>query len=275
MKRIINILAMTILCVSALNGERIVSLAPAITEIVYELGRGDSLVGVTRFCDFPPAVDKVTRVGGLMDLNLEILIQLKPDIIILYPEIMDRVQVLKSRTRLLSVPHRNLRDLYQAISAISGALKREEKGRELILKLKKQLDAIRRKTAGRPRIKTLLIAGRNPDQLSNLTLIGKRDFLNEILEICGGINAYQGEIDYPSVSVESIISMSPLWIIEFSVFFQDIDQTRVRELWNRYPIIPAVKQGNIKIIVNPKWLRPGPRISQVARELFGLLNAHD
>jgi iron complex transport system substrate-binding protein len=275
MKIINTVLAIMVLCGPSLFPERIVSLAPALTEIIFELGHGDSLVGITRFCDFPGPVNNLTRVGGLMDLNLEILIQLKPDLIILYPESLDKIKVLRSRARLLPVSHRNLADLYHSIGKISRALEAEEKGKELVLKLNKKLEAIRQKTVGRPKIKTLLIAGRNPDQLSNLTLIGQKDFLNEILEICGGRNAYQGKIDYPSVSVESIVSLNPEWIIEFSIFFQDIDRKRVRDLWKRYPIIQAVKKGNIEIIVDPKWLRPGPRIAEVAAELFRLLDSHD
>ena len=275
MKKAIVLPVVMILCCLCLFPERIVSLAPALTEIICELGQGDSLVGITRFCDFPLRINSLTRVGGLMDLNLEILIRLKPDTIISYPESLDKIKVLENRARLLSVPHRSLQDLYQAIGEISTVLKRKEKGRELILKLKKRLNSIRQKTAGLPKIKTLLIAGRNPDQLSNMTLIGPQDFLNEILEICGGINAYRGSIGYPTVSVESIVSMEPHCIIEFSVFFQDIDQKRILELWNRYPVIPAVKKGNIKIIVDPKWLRPGPRVVEVAEELSTLLNSHD
>lgn len=274
-KKTVILLMLVILSGPHLFPERIVSLAPALTEIIFELGRGESLVGVTTYCDHPPRVKALPRVGGLMDLNLEMLIQLKPDLIVLYPESMDKVRVLKNRCRLLEVPHRNLNDLYRAIEKISGALGTERKGNDLVGKIKKKLDAIRKKSAGQRKKKTLLIAGRNPDRLSNMTLIGKRDFLNEILEICGGTNAYRGEIDYPSVSVEGIVGMDPLWIIEFSVFFQNINRRRVLALWQRYPVIRAVKRGNLKIIVDPKWLRPGPRVTEVAEALHALLNPHD
>ena len=264
-----------ILSSPALMPERIVTLAPALTEIVYSLGRGTALVGNTRFCDFPPQAATKTRIGGLMDLNLEVLIQLKPDIIILYPESLEKVKALKNRTRLLPVRHGNLEDLYRSIRIIAGALKRPKRGIELVANMKNTLAAIRRQTAGARKVKTLLIAGRNPDQLANLIIIGKQDFLNEILEICGGINAYEGNINYPAVSVESIVSLNPEWIIEFSVFFQGINQQKVMDLWARYPIIRAVKKNRIRVITDPKWLRPGPRITEIARELRQLLNARD
>jgi iron complex transport system substrate-binding protein len=274
--KIFKILLIFIIIFSSLIfSERIISLAPALTEIIYALGQGSSLVGNTRFCDFPPQARAVTRVGGLMDLNLEMLIHLKPDLIILYPESMKKVKVLRNRTALLPVRHRNLEDLYRSIHEIAIALKVETRGTELVLSLKKNLAAIRKRTVGHKKIKTLLIAGRNPDQLTNMIIIGKQDFLNEILEICGGINAYEGSIDYPGISIESIVSMNPELIIEFSVFFQGIDQQKVMNLWDRYPIIKAVKLKNIKVITDPKWLRPGPRISEIALELFRLLGCHD
>lgn len=99
--------------------------------------------------------------------------------------------------------------------------------------------------------------------------------MNEILEICGGTNAYEGNINYPAVSVESIVSLNPEWIIEFSVFFQGIDRKKILDLWARYPIIQAVKKKNIKVITDPKWLRPGPRVIEIALELAELLNTHD
>ncbi len=276
MMRILKIILVVLaLNAPAIAAERIVSLAPALTEIIYALGQGSSVVGNTRFCDFPPQARTVTRVGGLMDLNLEMLIQLKPDLIILYPESMEKIKVLRNRTALLPVRHRNLEDLYRSIHEIATALKVETSGTELVSSLKESLAAIRKKTVGHNKIKTLLIAGRNPDQLTNMIIIGKRDFLNEILEICGGINAYEGSIDYPGISIESIVSMNPELIIEFSVFFQGIDQQKVMDLWDRYPIIKAVKLKNIKVITDPKWLRPGPRISEIALELFRLVRPHD
>jgi iron complex transport system substrate-binding protein len=276
MKTIIIGLSIIVLSCPALFSERIVSMAPALTEIIYALGRGDCLVGNTRFCDFPPQAKTVARIGGLMDLNLEVLIQLKPDLIILYPESMEKVRVLKERARLLPVRHGNLDDLYQSIRIIAKALEREKRGIELVSNMKNSLADIQQKIPGfKKKVKTLLVAGRNPDQLANLTIIGKKDFLNEILENCGGINAYEGNINYPTVSVESIVSMNPEWIIEFSVFFQGIDRQKVMGLWGRYPVIPAVKKKNIRVITDPKWLRPGPRIVEIARELYQLLHNYD
>ncbi len=256
---------------SLIFSERIITLAPALTEIVFALGKGDSIVGNTKFCDFPEKARTITKVGGFMDLNVEMVIHLKPDLIILYPENFEKMKILKNRTKLLIVKHKTLNHLYEAIITISKELKKIKKGKLMVSNIKIILEKICKDSTNKKKVKTLLIAGRNPDQLSNMTIIGKKDFLNQVLEISGGINAYEGSIEYPNISIESIISMNPDFIIEFSVFFQGIDKQKVMDIWNKYKIIRAVKNNKIKIITDPKWLRPGPRIGEITLELFDLL----
>lgn len=258
-----------------LKAERIITLAPALTEMVFALGKGADLVGNTRFCDFPEAAVTVAKVGGLMDLNVEQIIDLKPDLIILYPESLGRLKVLAKKTRLLVVEHRTLDQICQSILLVSRALRCPEKGDALVSHIREILNEIKARSQNRKKQKILLVAGRNPDGLRNMTIIGRSDFLNDILEIAGGVNAYPGNIEYPAVSIESIFSMNPDHIIEFSVFFQKIDRRKVMDLWNRFEIITAVKNQRITIVTDPVWLRPGPRVGQVAMKLFQLLNADD
>ena len=269
--KILKILILIIALSPTLSSKRIITLAPALTEIVFALGKGENIVGNTKFCDFPEKAKKIVKVGGLLDLNVERIINLKPDIIILYPESYENLKILKNRIKLLIVPHRTLVHLYKSILQVSKGLKVEEKGMLMVSNLKKKLKNIHNRTRKQQKIKTLLIAGRNPDQLSNMTIIGKKDFLNDILEIAGGINAYNGNIEYPNISIESIVSMNPGYIIEFSVFFQKINNKKVLALWKKYKIIKAVKHDRIKIINDPMWLRPGPRVDEIAQELYLLL----
>lgn len=258
-----------------LRAERIITLAPAITEIVYALGKGDSLVGNTRFCDYPEAARTVAKVGGLMDLNVEQIILLEPDLVILYPESLGRLKMLQHRIRLLVVEHKTLDQILRSILTISRNLHCPKQGTALVADIRKTLDEIKSLRQGQKKQKTLLIAGRNPDALRNMTVIGRKDFLNEILEIAGGTNAYQGDIEFPSVSIESIFSMDPDYIIEFSVFFEKIDSRKILNLWSRFDTIKAVKNRRITIVVDPVWLRPGPRLGLVARKLHRLLNPND
>jgi iron complex transport system substrate-binding protein len=251
-----------------MNAGRIVSLAPAVTEIIFALGQGEQIVGCTQFCDYPEAAKRIPRVGGKLDLNLEVLIAMQPDIIFLYPSYYEQIKVLKNRVKLVVVNHTNLKGLFDSITIISRELGADKQGAALRAGIENTLAEIRQKSANEKKVKTLLIAGRNRDQLRNMYIIGRKDFLNDILEIAGGENAYQGDIDYPNISLESVVGMNPDYIIELSAFYEQIDEKKVLALWDKYRVIDAVKNKKITIIKDNVWLRPGPRVGQIARQLY-------
>ena len=270
--KIIRFLSLFLVLLGPLTATRVITLAPALTEIVFALGRGSDIVGRTKFCDYPAAALDIPEVGGLWDPNLERMIDLEPDIVILYPESYDRIKALADRARLLVVPHHSLDNLYTSIQSIATALGLPQKGEQMATGLKKELQTVAAGHAGLPAIPTLLIAGRNPQELKNITLIGRTDFLNELLEMAGGTNAYRGDVPYPTVTMESILKMNPRHIIEFSVYFEKISPESVLDIWRTFPHIEAIKKNRVHIVTDPMWVRPGPRVDRVARELFGLLH---
>lgn len=266
--KILRILIVIIILQVSIFSQRIITLAPGLTEIVFFLGKGKNIVGNTKFCDFPKEAKKIKKIGGYLDLSLEILIDLKPDIIILYPEHYNKIKILKDKAELLIVKHKTLKDIFDSIQLISEKLGEIERGELIISKIKKTLMNIRLKTLKKEKFKTLLIVGRNPDQLTNITIIGKKDFLNEILEISGGINAYNGNIPYPNISIESVVYMNPDFIIEFSNHYSDKKRKEILNLWAKYDIITAVKKKRIKIISEVFLLKPGPRVGEIAKKLY-------
>jgi iron complex transport system substrate-binding protein len=271
-RRTAGIFVVFILLISVqwqLYAERIVTLAPALTEIVFELGKGDKIVGVTKYCNYPEEAKQIPRLGGLLDINLELLIEKQPDVIILYPEYYEKLKILENRARLVVVKHADLQDLFTGIRVISRALDVEKKGKTLILTIKQRLDIIRQKAAGKKRVKALLIIGRNPSDLTNMYIIGAGDFLNELIEIAGGVNAYTGDIRYPGISLESVVTMNPDVIIELSAFNEGIKDEEVFGLWKKFSFISAVKNRRIKIIRDSLWLIPGPRVPEIAERMYG------
>lgn len=271
--RIYSLIIIFILSTVYLQAERIVSLAPALTEIVYSLGKGDSLVANTNYCNYPPKAKYIKRVGGMLDINLEILVSVKPDLIILYSEMYEKIKFMKDKSRLVVVKHTDLKDIYDGIEIIAKALHVESKGRELIGSMKNELENLRKEAERKnaQKSKVLLIIGRNRDNLSNMYIIGAKDFLNELLGYAGGINAYTGNIDYPSVSIESIVSMNPRVIIELSAFNEGIDDKKILDQWKKFPFISAVKNNRIKIVRDSMWVIPGPRVPQIARQMFSFI----
>ncbi len=266
--KLLKILILIIILQVSIFSQRIVTLAPGLTEIVFSLGKGKNIIGNTKFCNFPEKAKKIRKIGGYLDLNLEVLIDLKPDIIILYPEHYNKIKILKDKAELLIVKHETLNDIFNSIRLISEKLKKIEKGKLITSKIKKALMNIKLKTLKKKKFKTLLIAGRNPDQLTNITIIGKTDFLNEILEISGGINAYNGDIPYPNISLESIVYMNPDFIIEFSYFYTDKKRKEILNLWSKHDIITAVNKERIKIVKETFLLIPGPRVGEIAKKLY-------
>lgn len=265
--KILKIVPILLFITVSLFPRRIISLAPAVTEILFQLGKGDLIVGNTKFCDYPEAARKIKKVGGLLDLNLEMVIDIKPDLIILYPEQAEKVKILEEKTRLLVVKHRNLADLFEAIRIISQELNVPRQGGAMIAGIKNTFARIRAEVPEKRKIKTLLVAGRNPDRLSNIYIVGSDDYLNEILDVAGGVNVYNGKLSYPNISIESIVAMNPDVIIELSAYNQNIEDQAILDIWKKFPIITAVRQNRIHIIRDPVWLRPGPRVALIAQKM--------
>ena len=250
--------------------QKVVSLAPGVTEIVFALGRGDKLVGVTKFCDYPAAAAKISKIGGFLDINMEALVALAPDIVITYPEHEAKLAFLRGRATILTVRHGRLADLLQSIADIGRALHAESEARLLVNSIQGKMAVIAARVKGRKKVRTLIIAGRNADELKNMYIIGKKDFINDLLEIAGGSNVYQGEVDYPSISLESVIFLNPEFIFEISAHYEGIADQEIFDLWRPYRMVTAVARGQVRVIKDSFWLRPGPRVGQIAEDLAAI-----
>ncbi len=251
---------------------RIVTLAPALTEIVYALGSGDRLAGNTKFCNYPAKARSKQKIGGYLDVNLEILIKLKPDLIICYPEHLNRLKILKGKFEFLTVKHLTTKDILNSIQIIGKRLGTDTRAAELIRKIRKSLFQRGNLPNGaKVSPKVLLIADRDPDRLKTMYIIGTRGFLNEILELVGARNAYSGNIPYPSISVDSVSSMNPDIIIDFTFTKSKEAKEKIKRSWDRYQMIRAVRNRKIIFAEGDFWQKPGPRIGLIADELRRIL----
>ena len=260
------------LAAGAVFCQRVISLAPGLTEIVFAIGRGDTLVGVTKFCDYPEAARRIPKIGGFLDVSMEALVALDPDIVVAYPEHAGRMKALPAQVRLVTVRHDRLSDLLLSIQEIGKALDEGKEAARLVNAIRERLRRVELRVRGIRRVRTLCIAGRNADELKNMFIIGRNDFLNELLEIAGGTNAYQGEVDYPNISLESVIALDPEFILEISSHYEGIADERIFSLWRPLAMVTAVARKQVRIIKDPSWLRPGPRVGHVAEELAALLH---
>ena len=243
---------------------RIVSLVPSTTEMLFEIGAGDRVVGVSNYDHFPPEVEKIPRVGGLIDPNVERLLSLRPDLVIVYETQVElKRQIERAGIPIYPYVHRNLADITQTMRSLGARVGLKEAAEAAAQQIEQRLAAIGARVAGLPRPKTLLVIGRDRGSLRNVDASGGYGFLHDVLEIAGGADVL-ADMHRQSVmmSTEMILTRAPDVIIELhygaSVPSDSLDAER--RVWNAVPSVPAVKSGRVYLLVGDEFVAPGPRI---------------
>ena len=255
---------------------RIVSLIPAVTEMIFAMGAGDRVVGVSAYDRYPPQVDRLPRVGGLIDPNIERIFSLKPDLVIVY----DTQEDLKQRLDRAAIPfyryeHRALSDIAATMRSVGARVGAGERANQLATGMEADLDAIRRMVSGQPRFKTLLVFGRDPGSLRNVYASGGYGFLHDMLEVAGGDDVF-ADTKQQSVqaSTEMILARRPEVIIElhYGDSLKSADLQREAAVWDALPSIPAVRAHRVYLLVGDEFVVPGPRVVSATRTLARTLH---
>jgi len=238
--------------------QRIVSLAPSITEILYFLGLGDRVVGVTQFSYYPPEAKLKPKVGSYIDLNVEKIISLAPDLVIgtadgNQPGVVDLLE--QAEIPVFIVNPRNIREVIDTIATIGRLSGLQEKASRLSMELTRRVDHIVEKTGSR--IKPLVFLQIN---LRPIMTINKNTFLHDLIMMAGGMNMTEDEpITYPRISLEEVIRKKPEVII-ISSMERGGRFEKARLEWFEWTSIPAVKAGRVHLIDSDLIDRPSPRI---------------
>lgn len=245
---------------------RIVSLAPSITEMLFYLGLGERVVGVTDFCDYPPEVKARSRVGLLSNPDIEKIITLKPDIVFATTEgnRADTVHTLEKVNINVYVfsPH-NMEDILREILAIGEITGHEGIAREKVTELEERIRRIKGMARDRKKIKTLFLLSITP-----LISAGRGSFINDLIESAGGINILASSvIPYPRVDMEILISMMPEVIIVTSDMIESLSS--LKDWWKK---IPAVKNHRIYPVDSNIIKRPGPRVVDALESIYKYLH---
>ena len=196
--------------------QRIVSLIPATTEMLFAMGAGRQIAGVSNYDRFPPDVERLPRVGGLLDPNVERLLALKPDLVIVYDTQTDlKRQLERAKIPMFRYSHRGLPDITGDDACARRTRRGEGRRRCRGGRMEQQLEAIRTRVAGRPRPKTLLVFGREQGSLRHINASGGYGFLHDMLELAGGADVL-GDLNQQSVdmSTEMILTRAPDVILE-------------------------------------------------------------
>lgn len=257
--------------------ERIVSLAPSITETLYALGLGDKVVAVTRYCIFPAEAKKKPQVGGYYDPNLESLVSLEPDLVVLLPEhekIKETMDDLGIRTHL--VQNRHIKNIIGNISDLGRICGAEAKANELVEDIQRRLDIIKNSASEGISRKVMLTVGRNMGSgaLSDVYITGINNFYDEMVILAGGVNAYQGPVSFPAMSAEGILQIDPDVIIDLvpDLLNKGWDVQTIKDEWKNIPNLRAVRENNIYVLGGDHVVIPGPRFIIMAEEIANAIN---
>jgi len=256
--------------------QRIISLIPATTEMLFAIGAADRLAGVGTYDKFPPEVERLPRVGGLLDPSVERILSLKPDLVIVY----DTQAELKGQLERAGIPifryvHRGLSDITATMRALGVRVGAAAAADAAAARIEQQLAAIKIRVARRPRLKTLLVLGREPGALRRIDASGGYGFLHDVLEIAGGTDVL-ADLKRQSVplSTESILARAPEAIIELH-YGSSLQTDRLEAehlVWNALPSVPAVRNNRVYLLVSDEFVVPGPRIVLAAERFARVLH---
>lgn len=253
---------------------RIVSLLPSTTEILFALGLDEEIIGVTKYCKYPPQAQTKTIVGGLIDTNYEIVYRLHPDLVILASEHADHQAKFKDMgTPVLQVETRRVSSVFDSIQLIGEAVGRQKEAAAIIEKIQNKINTIKQKTAEIPKPRVLITFLRpiGEGDIRDVYIAGDFTYFNDILDIVGAQNAYQGSslITSPIVSAEGILQLDPDIIIEVMAPLSETKLTAqdVLKDWDMLSELKAYKNKRIYILTGSYIDIPGPRLVEALDDI--------
>ena len=255
---------------------RIVSIIPATTEMLFAMGAGDRVVGVGSYDRFPPEIEGVPRVGGLVDPNTERILDLEPDLVIVYGTQTSVVeQLTRANIPMFVYEHQGLGDIMATIRALGARIGAGQDAERLASRMEQSLAGVRGSVAGRPRPRTLLVFGREPGTLRAINASGGYGFLADLLDVAGAANVF-ADVPRQSVqtSTEMVLTLAPEVIIELR-YGDAAARSDAEDLaaWNALPSVPAVRDRRVHILTGDEFVVPGPRITEAARKLRDAIHA--
>jgi iron complex transport system substrate-binding protein len=250
--------------------KRVVSLAPSITEIVFALGEGHRLKGVTQHCDFPPEAGSLPKVGSYVHLDLEKIVALKPDLCLGTRdgnprEVAEKLEALN--IPVYAVNPRDLKTVMDAVLEIGRLLHAEQKAQVLANGMRARIEEVKARVAGTEERPTVFFQiGIVP-----IVSVGTQTLIDELIIAAGGRNLAAGSTPYPRFSKEQVVALEPEIIIITSMT-RGQDFEPVRDEWNRWGNLPAVRNRRIHIVESDLFDRPSPRLVEGLELLSRLIH---
>jgi iron complex transport system substrate-binding protein len=260
--------------------ERIVSTSPSITEVLFALGLGGRVVGVSSYCRYPEQVTRLPDVGSFLRPSPELIARLRPDLVIVNRASTDVARQLAAlRLPAIAVDEaRSLTSVYAMVREIGRAAGIADRAEALIGELQARLDRIRASASGRPRRRVLLVVSRSAGALSDLVAVGRGSYLHELVGIAGGVNVLDdpGLPSYPRISMETVIRLAPDVIVDAADMGDTVAEHVRRQplteaLWKRQTSVASARTGGVHAVTSDAFVVPGPRMVEAAETLAGWL----
>jgi len=247
--------------VLARPAQRIVSLAPHATELLFAAGGAERIVGAVRFSDYPPQASRIPRVGDNQLIDIERLLSLRPDLLVVWRH--DAAARQLEQLRALGIPlyysdPRRMADLPRTLRQLGALMGTSQQAQEAAEALERRIDALASRYSGRPKVRVFYQVWDRP-----LYTLNGGHIISDAIRVCGGENIFAGRAEAaPMLAEEAVLHAAP----EAIVGGEQGANPRIG-MWKAYPALEAVHRGNLFTIDADLVNRPGPRIVDGAERL--------
>tara|TARA_B100001013_G_scaffold142161_1_gene83959 strand:- start:119 stop:1021 length:903 start_codon:yes stop_codon:yes gene_type:complete len=256
--------------------KRIVSIVPAVTEMLFEIGAGEQVVGISSFASYPNDIKSLPRVGALLDPNIERILSLKPDLVVMHNSQTDAIeQMRRGGIEVFLYRHGGISDATEMLRHLGRRTGRTIKAMMVAKQVETKLQSIRTRVSKYPKPKVLLVLGREPDTIRNVYASGGIGFLNDMVTAAGGINVFahiQSEAVRPTA--EGVLAASPDVIIEIRAegLLSPNTTSNQPNVWDALSAIPAVQKDRVYFLTGSDLVVPGPRVAKATERLARTLH---
>lgn len=248
---------------------RVVSMSPNLTEIVFALGAGDLLVGVDQYSVYPPSAKSLPKMGSYLDPAIEQIVAARPDLVL----VVDTDENLKDTLtdaglKFEAFKNDTFADILDSIERLGILLNKTETAGQMEARILATRADVVAKLWEQPRVKVVLVAGRNPGRLQDIYVAGSSSFMGEMISYADGDNVFGDlSLPWPQVGVEAIVAADPDIIIDatLSKGASDADFEALRHDWDSLPSLRAVKENRIITPRDGWWQIPGPYLELTIR----------
>ena len=262
---------------TAAESQRILSLAPAATEIIFDLGLGDRVIGVTEYCNWPPEAKSKTNVGDMMRVNMEVLVSMRPDLVI----ISNMNEHLREQTESLGykvvvVYQDNFEQICDSMLRVGEACGISGVAEKRVDELRGIVRGLSAEQPGGKDKRVLIVVGRDTDDAAfkKIYVAGGRSFYEELLDDAGAVNAFSGDFPYAALSLEGLLRLDPDIIIELvgEHGMTGVDSRSILAQWKNLGDLRAARDGNVDVIRGDFTLRAGPRYPLILKSFARIIH---